>query len=58
VPRGYEKDKEDCLSQFSSGVGSCSREFRESPELAIGKIIEKKWQERNETVIKPLLRYS
>jgi hypothetical protein len=28
-------------------VGSCSRELREYPELAVGRIIEKKWQEGN-----------
>jgi hypothetical protein len=33
-----------------SGVGSCSRELRGYPELAAGRIIEKKWQERNLTV--------
>jgi hypothetical protein len=47
VPRGYKKEKEDLLSKFSSRVGSCSRELRESPMSAVGRIIEKKWQERN-----------
>jgi hypothetical protein len=45
VPRGYKHDKEVCLRQSNSGVGSCSRELRESPELAVDRIIEKKWQE-------------
>jgi hypothetical protein len=47
VPRCYKKDKEGRLNQLSSGVGSCSRELRESPELAVGRIIERKWQETN-----------
>jgi hypothetical protein len=49
VPRDYKKDKEGGLRQLSSGVGSCSRELRESPELAVGRITEK-WQERNQAV--------
>jgi hypothetical protein len=39
VPRGYKKDKEGHLSQLSSGVGRCSRELIESPELAVARII-------------------
>jgi hypothetical protein len=34
VPRGYKKYKEDRLGQFYSGVDSCSRELRESLEMA------------------------
>jgi hypothetical protein len=34
--------------ESSSGVPSeLSGEFRESPELAAGRIIEKKWEESN-----------
>jgi hypothetical protein len=40
-PEGYKTDKEGRLSWLSSGVGSCSRELRESPELAAGRKIEK-----------------
>jgi hypothetical protein len=44
VLMGYEKDKVDRLSQSRSGVPSeqLSEELRASPELAVGRIIEKK----------------
>jgi hypothetical protein len=29
-------------TELSSGVGSCSRDFRESPQLAVGSIIARK----------------
>jgi hypothetical protein len=35
VPRGYEKDKKDRLSQLSSGVDSCSRDLRQPLEMAV-----------------------
>jgi hypothetical protein len=47
VLRSYKKDKEDRLRHLSSGVGCCSRELREPLELAVGRIIEKKWHEKN-----------
>jgi hypothetical protein len=28
--------------ELNSGVGSCSREFKESPELAVGRIMARK----------------
>jgi hypothetical protein len=34
APRGYKKNKEYNLSQPSSGLGSCSRDLRESSEFA------------------------
>jgi hypothetical protein len=33
--------------ELSPGVGSFSRELRDFPELAVGRIVEKKWNERN-----------
>jgi hypothetical protein len=47
MPRDYKKESGDRLNQLSSGVVSCSREMRESPELAVGRITDKKLQERN-----------
>jgi hypothetical protein len=29
-------------TEFSSGVGSCSRELRETPEMAVDRIMERK----------------
>jgi hypothetical protein len=39
MPRGYKKEKEFRLRQSSSGIGSFNRELRESPELAVGRIM-------------------
>jgi hypothetical protein len=57
VPRGYKKDEEDCVSQLSFetpayqfkrlGPEELNRELRDSSEFTVGRIIEKKWQERN-----------
>jgi hypothetical protein len=33
--------------ELSCRIDSCNRELRESPELAVGRINEKKWQEMN-----------
>jgi hypothetical protein len=44
TPRLYKEDLRQLIdrTEFSSGVDSC-RELRESPKLAVGRIIEKKW---------------
>jgi hypothetical protein len=34
-------------NELSSGVGCCSKELRESHELSVGRIIEKKQHERD-----------
>jgi hypothetical protein len=47
APRLYKEDLRLLELELRSRIGSCSRELRESPELAVGRIIEKKWQERN-----------
>jgi hypothetical protein len=54
----YYKENKDFLSQLSFetpayqdknnlGPEELNRELREFPELAVSRIIEKKWQERN-----------
>jgi hypothetical protein len=59
VPRGYNKYKEDLLSQLSFEMPACQNmslgiNVRRSTELAVGRIIEKKWQEMNYAVRRKL----
>jgi hypothetical protein len=42
APRLYNEDLTQLELELSSGVGSCSRELRESPELAVGRIMARK----------------
>jgi hypothetical protein len=42
APRLYNEDFTQQELELSSGVSSCSREFRESPELVVDRITARK----------------
>jgi hypothetical protein len=66
--RLYNEDLPQLELELSSGVGSCSRDLRESPELAVGRIMARNelgctkmtscvFLSDSETVINPLPVY-